>query len=154
MVKWVTKRPKYRPTASFLVWHLDDPHGVPPKCVKSHTDIEESSCKISWWLVTQLARNPLPDKQTLTAYYALAYYDIAQLTTEELSLQSIITITIMAPSVTGWAALVKLCLFVWLVFNGTFSTTRLYHATGESALRQLWRDDHDEDEQLKQWKRN
>ena len=31
----------------FLVWHLDDPHGVPPKCVKSHTDIEESSCKIS-----------------------------------------------------------------------------------------------------------
>jgi len=39
--------------------------------------------------------------------------------------------------------------FVLLVFNGTFSTTKLYRAIGEqSVLSELWRDDHDEDEQL------
>ena len=40
----------------------------------------------------------------------------------------------------------------WLVFNSNFSTKKAisYHS---SVLRQLWRDDHDEDEQLKQWKK-
>jgi len=30
---------------------------------------------------------------------------------------------------------------------------RAYGAMESSVLRQLWRDDHDEDEQLKQWKK-
>jgi len=47
--------------------------------------------------------------------------------------------------------LTRVLLFVCLVFNGTFSTARLYRAIGEwSVLRQLRRDDHDDDEQPKQ----